>query len=564
MRLGRYRLLTALCAALAVLSWARGAAAQLPGDDAGGLGDPSGQLPQASGAANKGPETHAASGGETPAQLPTEAAQIPERPNEIPRQLRSKLGSDYDPLMHEHSRGRETTHRFYGPYYEEESGDYRFRTIFPPLWLERKQGDDYAALYGLSYFQRRSPEVDVDVFFPLFWKLRHGQTYTTIVGPVMHRESPVGHDNWFAPLYFEGSGDDGLEYLHLPPLLVHHHRDARGGFSMVGPAFCKWKGGARCDSRTADEIVYGVAPFYIYGRDDESEWEVLPPLLHYYRYRERGDEELNVWGPLWLEKSRDGGVVNVLPVVWHNWGENEAHTTIFPLFHYGYSGAKARLIATPLFVDRIDDEGAHTFATYIYARHRGRTELDMVTPLFWYYRDPDIDLHRVLALPFVYYNTSPRSDDIAVFPFFAKFHRHNIYNETWVTPLFRHRTDLTGWETDIFPFFYMGRENHSTHLVVAPILWDFASPKSRQTVVFPLYWRFADEESLSQLVGNTYYYEEKRSNGKAWEFHFFPLFSYGETPDGHWWNILYGLAGYTREGTMAKMRLSYIPIPLSD
>jgi hypothetical protein len=27
------------------------------------------------------------------------------------------------------------------------------------------------------------------------------------------------------------------------------------------------------------------------------------------------------------------------------------------------------------------------------------------------------------------------------------------------------------------------------------------------------------------------------------------ILSYGETPNGHWWNVLYGLAGYTREGT---------------
>jgi hypothetical protein len=38
----------------------------------------------------------------------------------------------------------------------------------------------------------------------------------------------------------------------------------------------------------------------------------------------------------------------------------------------------------------------------------------------------------------------------------------------------------------------------------------------------------------------------------------------GETPAGHWWNLLYGLAGYTQEGTMSKMRIAYIPFKLSD
>ncbi len=535
----------------------------------GGLGDPSGTLPtpqpptEGGKPGPEGPKTHAASGGETPAQLPTEAAQLPEDPNAIPEKVAEVIGSDFDE-DYERGRAKETKRSFYGPYYAEESGSYKLQTIFPPLWLNRTQGEDDASLFGLSYYRRRSPKVDSDVLFPFFWKLRSEETYTTIVGPWMHSESPEGHDNWLAPFFFEGSGEDGTEYFHIPPLLTFHHRTARDGVSMAGPLFCKWTGGSRCDSRTADEIDFGVAPFYFYGRDDRSEYEIIPPLLHYYHYAEKGEEELDVWGPLWMESSREGGVFNILPLFWHNWtGDDEAHTTLFPLFHYGYKGTE-RTIATPLFVDHIDDEGAHTFATPLYARHRGRTELDMFTPLVWSYRDADINLERTLVFPFYYRNVSNRSDDIALFPFYGHFERHRIYEEHWITPLFRHRTDLTGWETDLFPLFFMGRENRSTHLVAAPLLFDFASPKARQTVIFPFYWRFSDQTSVNQLIGNTYYQEEKVSGGTEWQFHLFPLFSYGESPQGHWWNVLYGLAGYTREGTMAKMRIGYIPFELSE
>jgi hypothetical protein len=82
--------------------------------------------------------------------------------------------------------------------------------------------------------------------------------------------------------------------------------------------------------------------------------------------------------------------------------------------------------------------------------------------------------------------------------------------------------------------------------------------------VFPLYWRFAKTDSLSQLIGNVYYQERRFKNGLDWQVHFFPLFSYGETPDGHWWNVLFGLAGYERSGTMTKVRALYIPIELSE
>src|SRR5262249_5682917 len=150
-----------------------------------------------------------------------------------------------------------------------------------------------------------------------------------------------------------------------------------------------------------------------------------------------------------------------------------------------------------------DDDGSKTFATLLYARYRGRTELDMFSPLYWQYRDPDIGLDRKLFFPFYYQNTSPRSKDLVVFPFFAKMKREGISNQLWVTPLFRHVTDVTGWETDLFPFFWFGRKNDTTHTIAAPFLWDFTSPHSRVTVAAPFYVRIADDKSVLQIAGNT-------------------------------------------------------------
>jgi hypothetical protein len=206
-----------------------------------------------------------------------------------------------------------------------------------------------------------------------------------VVGPLMHRESdgrpatkdrpaePARHDNWLFPFFAEGSASDGSGYLHVPPLLTYTAHTSHDGLNIVGPLFCKWKGGPACDNRTADKIDLGVAPLYFYGRDDRSEYEIVPPLLHYYSYSDVGDASFNLWGPLLWEHSRESDVFNVMPIYWHNWGKNEDHTTVFPLFHYGYKGA-AKLLATPLFVWANGDKGEETFATYVYARYRGRTE----------------------------------------------------------------------------------------------------------------------------------------------------------------------------------------------
>lgn len=550
---------------------APGAGAQIGFGGPGGPGGPPGG--SAPPKPPPGQETHAAGGGDDAQKLPTTEPTLPADPLALPTSVKTRIGTDGGPER-ETGLGSKFERDFYGLYYAEKSGAYSFKTLFP-LWAERKQPNDRASMFGPLYYNRRSTEVDADVAFPFFWKLRDGATFTTIVGPFLHRESEgrpasgdrpkeIGrHDNWVAPLMFEGKTDDGGGYFHVPPLLTFTHHTDRNGTNVVGPLFCKWKGGPSCDPRSAEEIDLGVAPFYFYGRDDRTEYELVPPLLHYYHYSDVGDESLNVWGPLMWQHSRESDVFNVLPVFWHNWGKNEDHVTVFPLFHYGYKGA-SNLLVTPLFLSATGDKGEKTFVTWGYARHRGRTELDMWTPFWWNYRDPDIGLDTKLFFPFFYKSSSPRNDDLAILPLFAHFERPNIRETTWITPFFRHQTDLTGWETDILPIFYMGRENRSTHLVVAPILWDFASPKSHSTVVLPAFYRFADTDSTSQLVLNTYYHEKKVAGGRDWEVHFFPFFSYGESPTGHWWNFLYGMAGYTRDGTMSKMRALYIPITLSE
>ena len=536
-------------------------------DPTAGDGVPVG--PPATGVAGAPPtglETHAASGAEGQGKLPTQEPELPEDPTAIPPELEGKIGSDADP-EYEKGKSREVTRTWYGPWYEETSDNYQFRMAFP-FWLERQQFDDRESLFGLSYYQRRSPKLDADVFFPIFWRFRDEDTHTVIVPPVMHSESPKGHDNWVAPLFFEGSRTDGSGYFHIPPLLTFSWNTDHDGFGMVGPAYCRWKGGPSCDARTADDIDLGVAPFYFWGRNDRREYEVIPPLLHYYEYSDVGDSTLNVWGPVVYGSNREGGFFDVLPLFFHDYGPDEEHTTLFPFFHYGYKGTTEELTVSPLYLNSISEDGAQTIVAPLfapmYARYRGRTELDMYTPLYWHYRDPDIGQDTHVGFPFLYLNESPRSEDLVVFPFYGRFHRFGIYDEQWFSPLVRYRTDLTGWEVDIMPLLFTGRSYQSTHFVLAPFVWDFASPQERSTVVFPIFWRFADQRKVSTLVGNTYYREEKVEGGTEWEVHIFPLLSFGASPQGHWWNILYGLAGYTREGTMAKMRMLYVPIQLSE
>jgi len=188
----------------------------------------------------------------------------------------------------------------------------------------------------------------------------------------------------------------------------------------------------------------------------------------------------------------------------------------------------------------------------------------MITPLYWHYEDPDAKYEARMLFPFLYSAQGPRESNVAFFPFYAHFKRYGLSDSTFITPFFERKTSVTGWETNLYPLVWVGRDRLHSHTVVAPFFFDFVTPDTRTTVAFPVYWRFQDGNTVSQLVLNTYYREKKLRSGLDWEVHVFPFFSYGESPNGHFWNVLFGLAGYTRSGAATKMRLFWAPITLSE
>ena len=554
------RWIVALVVVLVLSSAVRVAHAQMYGGP--GMGPGPSSAPKKPAAPNPNePQTHAASGAsDDTMRLGGSEPGLPQNPLEISPEVRSQIGTDAD-HERETGRGPKKFRLVIPPYYSEQSGAFSFKTIFP-VWVERQQPNDRASLFGMLYYNRRSTKRDADVLFPLFWHLRDDQDFTTVLGPIVHREAPGSHDNWLAPVFFEGSRPKG-GYLHIPPLLTFTHHDDTGGFNLIALYYCSWRGASSCSPSRTESVDYGVPPLFFAGKSDLSRYEFVPPLLHYFHFNELTDASINIWGPLMWAHSKETDAFNVMPFFWHHWSKNEEHVTLAPLFHYGYSGSSS-LLVNPLFLLAHGEKGESTFATWGYARYRGRTTFDLITPLFWRYTDPDIGLSQMMLLPFLYLASSPRGYDTGVLPFYFHRKRPGLTETTWITPFFQTTHDITGWETNIHPLLYLGRTYESTHTILAPFFWDFASPHSRTTIVFPLYWRFADDSAVSQLLGNTYYHERRVGAALDWEFHFFPAFSYGETPDGHWWNVLFGLAGYTRRGPLVKARAFWIPITLSD
>lgn len=547
----------------------------------GGKGKGKGKAPQGEPADGE-PEFHAATGGSDSLIPEGEEPSLPKNPLSIKKSVLDRIGSDL-PTDHDET-GRdvgEARYSYLPPlYFSQVSGRYRLRTLFP-LWVERTKlslanptepEPDRASVFGGLYYQRRSPERTQDVVFPLIWNLHNRQLgeRTTVIGPIVNRVTPRGKDNWLLPFVATGRRERG-GYTLVPPLLTYTQRNARGGLGIVGPGFCRWSGGPHCDARTAAELSFGVAPVYFYKQTERKKRELIPPLLHYYGYDDTLQSYTNVWGAYFrrhTQRSRNEALeswdmFHLIPFYWSLWGPHERHTTILPFFHYGRDRAdRSFLFVNPLFLQARGDEGQRTLVTWGYARHRGRTQLDMITPLYWHHRDPDVGIDERILFPFLYSRTSPRETTQAFFPFWLHSEREAIKETTWVTPFVQHTTHLRGWTTNIHPLLYLARDGYQSHTIISPFFWDFVGRESRTTIAFPAYWRFSDRETVTQMVGNVYYRERKIAHGLKWQLHLFPVFSYGETPDGHWWNLLYGLAGFTRRGELVKVRAAWIPITL--
>jgi hypothetical protein len=496
--------------------------------------------------------------------------QGPADPLEVPPEISVRIGSDDDQHF---GKPEGSVHRSFFPEYSESRGGYRLHTL-PPFYVQQTRGygtprQDTEGLYGALYYRRRSPDHDVDTLFPLVWKVRDRQNHVVIAGPVMHREAPGEHDNWIAPLVFEGKRPDG-GYFHSLPLLTSSHWDPDGAFTVSLLYFRQ---------RKLKEVDMGVAPLFFHGDNGDTDgarkrYTLIPPLFFYHRTRELDQNTLTVAGPVLSQQTPERNVLDVLPFYWSirgnpaTGGIRESHTTLLPFFHYGTSDAQT-LLVVPGYLRR-KTPTADTFLTPFYSfalTRKGASSLEVagpLIPLYYRKRDRDIGASALGIFPFYYGSHSPQSS-VTLTPLFGHFETTGVSRTTWAFPSLVLSQDTHGWESDFFPVAFMGRKDQSTHTVLAPVFWDFASPKGRTTIGFPVYWRFADktDNSVTQVAANTLYIQRRVPGGLDWQFHVLPVWSMGESPSGHWWNVLGGLAGFQREGSYTRIKAFWLPITIS-
>ena len=273
----------------------------------------------------------------------------------------------------------------------------------------------------------------------------------------------------------------------------------------------------------------GVAPFYFHGDNGSTDgsrrtYTLIPPLLFYHSDHELDSSTTTVVGPVIAQSTPKRSVFDIAPFFFsiqgkpESGGVRESHTTLFPLFHYGYD-PESSLFILPGYYRRVS-RTADTMLTPFFSQAETRngstslTAIGPVVPLWWNYRDRDLGVHAWAIAPLFYTSDSPAGHDWLT-PLVGRFETYGESRTWWVFPTLTLSSDRHGWADDFHPIVYVGRSDDSSHTVIAPIFWDFANPKGRSTVGFPLYWRFADtsDDSVVQVAANTLYMQKRVAGG---------------------------------------------------
>lgn len=524
------------------------------------------------------PSSGGAGGSRAPAEDSAESREQPltdeQRSRMVPAEGELPDGNDRAPR------------RFFFPPYLREWGPHHDTTVvFPLYWQSRVR--DTSWLLIPPYFRLRSPMANTDAFFPLVFhttgRRGDGSTYsTTVVPPVwVHRSQgpdrarALAHGVFPLYSYYEGFGPNGrLEGEHLViPALLTFHRWTRTSQQTITPLFQYVRDGSSV-TWTAGPVV----PLVARHTSPSLRWTLIWPLLFFHRNEVTENRQLTVVGPFWTERTPNSLSVNVAPLFFHAHGRGWARTTVFPLFHTEESREHFTFATLLGGYTRVRDES--TLVLPFYQNHRGATAFDSVAPFFYYGRDRRSGTSTVQVLNFVH-STRPTGSTTVLFPLFAHIHEEGRFDTT-ITPVFGHSYDqmrrsrivVAGnvhYESspehrvlNIYPLLYTAAGRRWHHNVFFPFVWDVGNrDEGRQTtVIFPFYAHVGDRRGYTRWAfPDVIWWRHGSGETLSWGYDVAPFFQYGEPRRGdYYWSVLYGLAGYRRQGNYEQTRVFWATI----
>ncbi|MDF1563105.1 MAG: hypothetical protein P1V51_08680 [Deltaproteobacteria bacterium] len=424
------------------------------------------------------------------------------------------------------------------------------RTLAGPLYLSRVGEKRTRALFPL-FFSRRTPEMQLDLALPGFYRYRDAEGWEAgllplwaggrnsrrsfhIIPPLFaywqktedelrlgllntrYVKRPDGHALTVFPLLFEGRRGD-RHHLVVPPLLFDFASPERR-LTVVGPFY---------RARSESGWRAGVFPLYLGARTDERSTDLIPPLLT-WRNVHAGRTSLVV-GPFYRVKDEAGWSGGLFPLYFGSRNERFDYDLVPPaLFYRRVQGEDATLVAGPYFrLKRGESVSGGLLPLFLHGRE-GERRWTLVPPLLAYHsREPGRSTFWMLntwhrrrgervswgSFPLVFARRSPEASSLTLPPLLMHFGRTPEGSTTWVGPFLHHRrgersTTVVGpaflhrrggrWSAGLAPVLFAGGGEGHAHAYLPPIFFYRQRPDRSRLTLLPLlhYRRDADEATL--------------------------------------------------------------------
>jgi hypothetical protein len=437
--------------------------------------------------------------------------------------------------------------------------DGHHHTVIPPLltWIDGDK-EHRRAVFG-PYYDWITPRKHWRGLFPFWWSKKDDVDRFTVV----------------PPFYFRFADDDPLDYTTIVPPFYHLRTKEHTKWGLAPLFFRSVRN--KLDTPEGEHIselksvTVPLALFhYANGPDD---FRLVTPLVSYVDSKKNGRTLITL---LYQRKRGDKNLDAVAPLYFHTWDNRDASYgyVIPPIYWHFQDPANKATVVLPFFGRWFHEGISNTWLVPI-AGHYKSFERDeqtwWIAPTFhlgWDEKGWAFNIH-----PLFYLKRSKQEDHLAVAPFYFDFHNRETQTRRFVlAPLYWDFTNTPKAKQArvAFPLwwdFENGRRQTSRKILF-PLYWDFSVglEKKRTIAAFPLYYRLDRGDTRQHIALNTFYETKKDAKGAShWQFHFFPLVSFGGGDQNEkWWNFLYGFAGYERRGTHRRIKAFWLPINLRD
>lgn len=432
---------------------------------------------------------------------------------------------------------------------------------FFPIWWNRvksfgKEIQKTNIIFPL-YWAKKDPSYQSNVFFPLIWNFKNPDYHTFTVIPLFAKgQSSDGKNSYLAisPLYWIFKTEYGKSKL-LFPLWWQNDKTEQGEIissSRVVLLYWKYKDSERKHQglfpvvwklKNMSNQSFTIFPLFSQGRTTDStrRYLAITPLFWHLRNQER---TFNTFFPIWWERdkieNKDTLHFNLLLPIYLSKSDNyKSKKILFPIIWSLKNLNYQSFTFVPLFsIGRSSDENTHHLT---------------LTPLFWYFRNPDGYSASLIPLfwnsrygegestvkwnvifPIYWSNRDSQQNNHVLAPLLWSFN-NSRYNSFTLAPLFSfgHNNDKTKRHLIISPLFWYLKNQTGSTKTFLPIWWsshnEINKRVSQTDIIFPIYWSFSNNQRTAKVIFPLVWIFK---SSKSHSFTFAPMYSHGENTNG--------------------------------